>query len=152
MRKGQASTEYLIILAVVIVIALIVIGVMGGIPGIGTAGQSRTSASYWATADVGIISHSVTTGTDTATIIVRNNIPNQIQITALTLDGSAMDPVPSTLAPGSTNTFNLTGATICSNAGDSYSLAVSVTYTNTATSAGYTFTGEGTKLDGTCAT
>ena len=30
MKKGQTATEYLIILAVVIIIALIVVGVMGG--------------------------------------------------------------------------------------------------------------------------
>lgn len=35
MKKGQTATEYLIILAVVIIIALIVVGVMGGIPGLG---------------------------------------------------------------------------------------------------------------------
>jgi uncharacterized protein (UPF0333 family) len=34
-KKAQTSTEYLIILAVVIVIALIVVGVMGGIPSLG---------------------------------------------------------------------------------------------------------------------
>jgi hypothetical protein len=33
-KKSQTATEYLIILAVVIIIALIVVGVMGGIPGI----------------------------------------------------------------------------------------------------------------------
>ena len=35
MKQAQGATEYLIILAVVIIIALIVVGVMGGIPGIG---------------------------------------------------------------------------------------------------------------------
>jgi hypothetical protein len=34
MKKGQTATEYLIIFAVVIIISLIVVGVMGGIPGI----------------------------------------------------------------------------------------------------------------------
>lgn len=34
MRNGQTATEYLIILTVVIIISLIVVGVMGGIPGI----------------------------------------------------------------------------------------------------------------------
>ena len=32
-KKAQTATEYMIILAVVIIIALIVVGVMGGIPG-----------------------------------------------------------------------------------------------------------------------
>jgi len=35
-KKGQTAFEYLIILAVVIVVALIVVGVMGGIPWIGS--------------------------------------------------------------------------------------------------------------------
>ena len=34
-NTGQTASEYLTILAVVIVVALIVVGVMGGIPGIG---------------------------------------------------------------------------------------------------------------------
>ena len=35
-KKGQTATEYMIILAVIIVIALIVVGVMGGFPQLGT--------------------------------------------------------------------------------------------------------------------
>ena len=38
-NKGQTATEYLVILAVVIVVPLIVVGVMGGIPDI----NSKTS-------------------------------------------------------------------------------------------------------------
>jgi len=39
MRKAQTATEYLIILAVVIIITLIIAGLMGGIP----SGSSQTS-------------------------------------------------------------------------------------------------------------
>jgi len=45
-KKGQGATEYLVILAIVIIIALIVVGVMGGIPGVGSGAKSRASASY----------------------------------------------------------------------------------------------------------
>lgn len=38
-KKAQGVTEYLIILAVVIIIALIVVGVMGGIPGMGKSAE-----------------------------------------------------------------------------------------------------------------
>src|SRR3989344_2667669 len=59
-QKGaQASTEYIIILAAVIVIALIVIGVMGGIPGIGVVGRGKALTSYWKTQPVGIDAYAI---------------------------------------------------------------------------------------------
>lgn len=39
MKKAQTATEYLIVLAVVIIIALIVVGVMGGFPNKETSAQ-----------------------------------------------------------------------------------------------------------------
>ena len=47
--KSQTATEYLIILAVVIVIAMIVVGVLGGIPSIGVSAQDRALLARWKT-------------------------------------------------------------------------------------------------------
>ena len=58
-KKAQAATEYLIILAVVIIMALIVIGVMGGIPELGTSGRSRVSESYWGVQTVGLEAYAI---------------------------------------------------------------------------------------------
>jgi len=52
-RKGQTATDYLIILAVVIVVALIVVGVMGDIPDIGPEKVGEESNSTLKIADCG---------------------------------------------------------------------------------------------------
>ncbi len=154
-RKAQTATEYLIILAVVIIIALIVVGVMGGIPGIGGGAKGRASQAYWSTADIAFPSYSVDT-TD-GTLNVRNNLVNTIRITDVDLGGNLdpltdwTPPLPITLTSGQSQQIVTANANVvCDNAGDSFSYTISIAYTDTATGTDYTFTGEGTLLEGTC--
>ena len=83
MSKSQTATEYLIILAIVLVIALIVVGVLGGIPSIG-GGMSKTATNmYLLTADIGIEKWAIdATGT---TVIIRNNLDKPVEINTITL-------------------------------------------------------------------
>ena len=152
-RRAQTATEYMIILAVIIIIALIVVGVMGGIPGLGGGARGRAQASYWQTADIGVTAFSSIVGT-TGTIKLRNNLRDTISITEFALDGTNVSGLTSpsvVLAPGETQTFSLTGIPSCAAAGDSFTYDVSVNYTDDETGATYEFTGEGNKLEGTCA-
>ncbi len=48
-KKGQGTTEYLIILAVIIVIALVVAGVMGWFPGMSGQINESQSKTFWTT-------------------------------------------------------------------------------------------------------
>lgn len=146
-RKAQTATEYLIILAVVIVIALIVVGVMGGIPGIGTGVGSKTSASYWKSADIAIDAYSITAA-GLATAVVRNNLQNSITLTAFTIGGANMATL-GVLNPG--QTITLTSEATALPCTGSFSHDVSITYTDQATGASYIFTGDGHKLEGSCA-
>lgn len=152
MKKGQGATEYLIILAVVIVIALIVVAVMGGIPGIGGGAGTRASAAYWAATDVAITAYAVTTADDYANLTIKNNMRNQITVNSLKLDNEEICS-GITLAAGATSSCDKTGTltTFCSAPGTSYALNVKINYTDDITGATYTFTGAGTKLEGTCA-
>ena len=157
-KKAQTATEYMIILAVVIIIALIVVGVLGGIPGIGGGARGRSSAAYWQTADIAITSYSVTEA-DAATLKIRNNLRDTITITNVTMSssgsGSATIEVnfsgSGVLAPGETDTFSGTIAGLCGTAGDSFTSNILVAYTDDETGATYAFTGEGNKVEGTCA-
>ena len=153
-RKAQTATEYLIILAVVIIIALIVVGVMGGIPGIGGGAKGRASAAYWSTADIAFSSFSV--GTASATFNLRNNKVNTIQINDFNLGGNDItwdQTLPITLTSGQTQQLTTSDAdVVCTAAGDSFSFTVSINYTDTATSNDYSFDGDGTLLEGSCAT
>ena len=148
MKKGQTATEYLIILAVVIIIALIVVGVLGGIPGMGGGAGSRTSASFWATSDVALTSYTLAAGTGD-TIVVRNNMRDGIIVTNVTIgDGSYETNI--TLAPGTSE--SVANNFVTCTQGQSFSYAVYIAYVNTVTGGSYTFTGDGTNLEGTCAT
>ena len=135
-RKGQGATEYLIILAIVIIIALIVAGVLGFIPGLGGTASSRTSETFWSARDVALIDP------------VKNNRVNAVTLTTVSIDGQNFAAGQTVGAGGS---VTLSGAFIACTAGQTVSYAVSIAYTDTTTSGAYTDTGSGNTFDGTCA-
>ncbi|MBW2984343.1 class III signal peptide-containing protein [Candidatus Woesearchaeota archaeon] len=149
-RKAQGATEYMIILAVVIIIALLAILVLKGVPSIGKSGAERSSAAFWSTADIGFMSYAV----DSSGIVmnIRNNFKNTITITKIELSDESLTTSPSlpeTLAAGEEKTF--TSDDVTCTAGNRLSYDVEIEYTDEETSAEYTFTGTGNKLEGTCA-
>lgn len=157
-KKAQTATEYMIILAVVIIIALIVVGVLGGIPGIGGGARGRSSSAYWQTADIAIPAYSVS---PTATTLkIRNNLRDTITIDCINMSvsGSAVasiaiqnDATHLVLSPGQTATVIGDATDLCATAGDSFTSNVWINYTNDETGAVYKFSGEGNKLEGVCA-
>jgi len=148
MRKGQAAIEYLIILAVVVIIALIVIGVIGGFPGMTRGVSERDSAAYWAGADIGITRYYLSNFTTTSQLVLRNNRLFSINVTAITFDGSSVFATSTPLSPGSSTAVNLTAAS-CATAGQTVTKNVVITYKDATYGVTYTFTGE-KPLVGTC--
>lgn len=147
-KNAQGATEYLIVLAIVIIIALIVVGVMGGIPGIGGGASGRGNAAFWSSQDVAFTSYAVSaSGTDT--VVLKNNLRNQITVNDLVVNGADLAAGES-LAPGASRTY--TGAVAACTAGQPFSYAANVYYQDSVTSANYNLTGNGQKLEGTCAT
>jgi hypothetical protein len=158
MRRGQAAIEYLIILAVVVIIALIVIGVIGGFPGMTRGISERDSAAYWAGADVGITRYSLssTPGLLIDVVIIRNNRLFSINVTSISLDGGTTNMLNSTtqtagilLAPGSAAQVFLNIAASPCTATQSYSKNVVISYKDSTYGTAYNFTGE-KPLVGTC--
>jgi len=140
-RRAQAATEYLIILAIVIVIALVVVGAMGGIPRLGGSTSTRTSASYWQQADIGITASYF--NTTYGSIVVKNNLPFKVRITAIDLgtDYTASNLPVQSLQSGKTTTVTFGNGTALVSGDVSYD--VTVTYTNLDNNLGpYTFTGD----------
>jgi hypothetical protein len=100
-KKGQASTEYLIILAVVVIVALAVVGVLGGFPTVSKGISEKDAATYWQSADIAIVRYYANqTGTYA---ILRNNknfavkLQNQSSSTWSDLRRGLISP---TLSPG----------------------------------------------------
>jgi hypothetical protein len=158
-KKAQTATEYMIILAVVIIIALIVVGVLGGIPGIGTGAGGRASASYWATAPIGLDSYAASNeSSNNVKLLVKNNFNDPIIITNISMSATGQStthhPLTQThitLGVGAEKYWNGTVPSLCNDVGDAWISNIVILYQNQVTGANYTFSGEGTKLQGVCA-
>ena len=125
MRRGQASTEYLVILAVVIIIALVVVAVLGGFIDVGTSASQQSSKAYWRTADMGILDWTQS-GNDFKAVI-RNNQDYRINVNNVTVGGELADVASAVLTPGATTSVN---ATISCTAGSSYAHEIVFNYDN----------------------
>ena len=123
--KGQGTTEYLIILAVIIVVALVVAGIMGFFPGLGTGISESQSRAYWqSTTPLAITQYEVdNAGTD---FVIRNQTTDKIEVEEITLDGTAVSVTDANIAAGSQATFSGSGKTCTS--GQAYQYNVVITY------------------------
>ncbi len=85
MLRAQAATEYMIISAVILIIALIVVGVLGGLSGIGGESKKHSIESEMMTEDVAVKSYSV--NQSYASVKTKNNLPVNIEISKMSIDG-----------------------------------------------------------------
>ena len=145
--RGQAATEYLIILAVVVIIALIVVGVLGAFPALSSGITKQQSEAYWINAEVGMLSNYRVTGT-TADMTLKNNKGFSIEVTGVTFDGQGTLGSPVILSPGSQADVSVTGIPTCT-AGQEFSYTVAITYEDSKSGRVFVFTGT-TQLVGTC--
>ncbi len=148
--KGQGTTEYLIILAVIIVVALVVVGVMGWFPGLGTGITESQSKAYWKSASPIAITDWKITGTAAdATFSLQNLTTDKISVTEITIDGAAIGLADVNIAAGDTN-GSVTGSTgIACSSGSSYQYNISISYDVVGGISGKTETGQ-KPLVGSC--
>jgi archaellum component FlaF (FlaF/FlaG flagellin family) len=92
LKRSQVATEYLILGAVAILIAIVVVVVIGGVPGVGSGTNEQQSRLALLTADVGVISYAV--GTEFTTLTIRNNGAQAISVSQIVIDGIVCDGVP----------------------------------------------------------
>jgi len=132
-NRGQTSVEYLVLLAIAIVIAVVAVGVLSGFIKIGTATTyKKKGAIYWKSSDIGIMDWEIfpTTSTQNSTLVLQNNKEYQITIDWMSIDGGITTyDVGITLLPG--DVYRWTGAAPfnCS-AGGSYSYTLTFQYGN----------------------
>ena len=119
--KGQGTIEYLIIIAIVVVIALVVVGLLTNIMNQGagvpeaTAKAAWKSASPWAIADWDI-------NTATMTIVLKNNSYEALDLIDVNVSSSYnWGTGKSNVAPGGETTIYIANTVTCATAGDRYS-------------------------------
>ncbi len=140
MRRGQGTTEYLIILAIVIVIALVVVGVLGGIPSLGAGVSESTSKTYWlGTSPLAITEYAI--GTTSGSLVVKNLTASTITLTDINWSGSTIGLTDISIGAGSTSTISSNSSLVCGvTRGQTFSKTMALQY-NTANLTGLWFTG-----------
>ncbi len=100
--KAQGSTEYLVILAVVLVVALIVIGLLGQFTGFGTAGLQQQSTAYWQAANPLSIETIKVSGGNSVEMNVKNQLTQRLNLTNVSFDSVDIGTGVQVFAPGQT--------------------------------------------------
>jgi uncharacterized protein (UPF0333 family) len=146
--RGQAATEYLIILAVVVIIALIVVGVLGAFPAISGTVTRQQSEAYWQNAEIGIMPNYRLSGS-TAELTIKNNKGFAIRLTGIKFDSQgSLSGSSILLSPGSSVDVQVQDIALCTQ-GQLFSHTVSIMYEDQVTGRKFTFTGA-TQITGTC--
>ena len=127
MYKGQLSTEYLVILAIVIVIALVVVAIQGYfMEGSAQSINPKPYIDYWRTApEVGFMDWKIDEN-GVIQVAVRNNNPESIKINKIVIDGQTIFDSQLSLMTGMRET--ICGQT--SPGKGQYKMNVTINYTN----------------------
>lgn len=142
LKRAQTATEYLIILAVVIVIALILVGILGVFPSMGTGAHSKVDLAYWGTTEVGFTNWAIDENGN-VTLILKNNMQYAVEVSNVVINGESILASSVTLLP--LNEIIVTGALSSGGSeGTPYSYPVSIIYIDSRTGNNYTFTGQKT--------
>lgn len=144
LTKGQGATEYLVILSIVLIVALVVVGLLGYFPGLAGGMQVSESNSYWQSAQpiailasIGFSSGSGGSGTANITLSLQNQGTNALTITSVNITSSAFagntswNATAFTMPPGSRAVVQLFNTTsflpVCAH-GQPQNYNVSFTY------------------------
>jgi len=131
--RGQTSVEYLVLLAIVIVLAAVGVGVLSGYIKLGSASTyTQKGAVYWKSADIGIADYQVyqTSSSRNSTIVFQNNREYIINLDWLSTDGGATPyGIGKTMLPGATIHWEGQLPFNCTR-GSTYSYAITVQYDN----------------------
>lgn len=128
--KGQVSTEYLVILAVVLVVALVVVYLVGGFSGLGAGSLETQSKSYWGSTSPFAVT-TVRASGNTLDLQMVNNDLELLTLTEVTIDGNSVYTGNNTFTSGESKVVNTNVAFLpCGAAGVPFTYDnVVITYT-----------------------
>jgi hypothetical protein len=106
LKRGQGSTEYLVILASVLIVSLVVISLLGWFPGVGGGARVSQSQSYWVGASPLSITGSKITPSG-GQITIANRISTAINVTLVLFDGNAVNSTSFSLVGGQEQTISV---------------------------------------------
>ncbi|MCX8205709.1 MAG: hypothetical protein N3H30_00580 [Candidatus Micrarchaeota archaeon] len=142
--RGQGSTEYLVLLAVALIVALVAIALLGWFPGVSGDTRESQSRSYWNGAQpFSVIEYKSSSTTGNLTLTLRNERSEKLTITGISVDGTALNLSSNiSIKGGEEQTIEvaLPAASQCDTAGDMFEYDLQFVY-NTKTISGIVQTG-----------
>ncbi len=126
-KRGQGSTEYLVLLAVALIVALVAIALLGWFPGVSADTRESQSRSYWNGAQPFSILEYKVSGTSVQLTIL-NTRSEKLTLTNVTLGGENLGISSTNFNGGETKTINGTLTTACGSAGTLFEYDVVMTY------------------------
>ena len=130
--RGQGATEYLVLLAVVLIIALVSIALLGFFPGLATDAKITQSNSYWRgeVRPFQILEHSVGAANGTMYAVLQNvDASGTFTVTSFGV-GNGTNTTATTFAPGEIKTLFVSSVTAGGSTGAIYDLNVTIRYTS----------------------
>jgi uncharacterized protein (UPF0333 family) len=112
MSKGQVSTEYLVILAVVLVVALVVVYLVGGFSSLGAGSLQTQSQNYWGSMSPLSIITVKAASTNMSLEIVNNDL-QQLTLTSITIGGTSVFSTATTFNSGQDTIVTVTLPATC---------------------------------------
>lgn len=134
LAKGQGATEYLVLLAAVLIIALVSLALLGFFPGMASDAKISQSASYWRSEakPFSILEHSLDTATDQLTLVLQlKEATGAFKITNISIDGITNSTIPANgkeFNAGETKNIIVYGIGTDKAPGDVYELLLNITY------------------------
>jgi hypothetical protein len=132
--RGQGATEYLVLLAAVLIIALVSLALLGFFPGMASDAKISQSSSYWRSEakPFSINEHSLQSGNLTL-IIQLKDATGEFTLTNISVDNVTNSTIPAggkDFNAGETKTIIVYGVGTDKEAGDVYEFPVNLTYTS----------------------
>ncbi len=119
MLRGQVSTEYLVVLAIVLVVALVVVYLMGGFAGMGAGTVQTQSLDAWGSASPFSITILRQSGTNLE-MEMRNSDVNELTLTGISMDNASVFSGNLTFSSGQGQVVNATLPSPCTTVGSQF--------------------------------
>lgn len=92
LKKGQGATEYLVLLAVVLIVAMVAIVLLGFFPGLAVDAKISQSDSYWrgSIRPFAVLQHAMPSSTGVLTLVIQNKEGSQRVLKRIDVSGSGL--------------------------------------------------------------
>ena len=127
---GQGATEYLIMLAAILIIALVALALLGFFPGLSSDAKVSQSASYWRSEakPIAILEHSVGSASGNLTLILQNvDASGTVRITGINVSNATYNSSTIKIGPGEIRTV-IIGGVETDAAGTIYDFPINISY------------------------